>query len=206
MSNEGNVFIVDDDELVLQSVKAVLTQNGYSPECFRSADQFLHQAPLDIPGCVVSDLNMPGIDGLQLQERLAAVESMLAVVILTGFADVPTAVQVMRKGAATLLEKPYLTRDLLISVQQGIESSNKRWHARQRELAVRTKLASLTEGELQVMKLMLSAAPNKSIAAALDLGMRTIDRRRQAIFSKMGVMTVAELATLLSTVCPETLE
>ncbi len=206
MSNEGNVFIIDDDELVLDSVKAVLSQYGYSPECFRSADQFLHQAPLHKPGCVVSDLKMPGTDGLQLQERLAAVESMLTIVILTGYADVPTAVRVMRNGAATLLEKPYRAHDLLISVQQGIESSNRRWQARQLELDVRAKLATLTEGELQVVKLMLSAAPNKLIASTLDLGMRTVDRRRQAIYSKMGVSTVAELATLLSTTCPETVE
>jgi two-component system, LuxR family, response regulator FixJ len=198
MSNVGSVFIVDDDESVLLSVKAVLSQFGYQPHCFTSADAFLAQATLDAPGCVITDLQMPGLNGLQLQERLAAANSMLSVIVLTGVADVPTAVKVMRNGAAMLLEKPYASRDLLVSVQQGIEASTKRWRSWQVEQDVRARLESLTEDEHAVMKLMLSGAPNKSIAATMDLGMRTVDRRRQAIFSKMGVNTVAELAMKLS--------
>lgn len=205
MLNVGNVFIVDDDEAILASVKAVLSQFGYDPQCFHSADDFLKQAPLDAPGCVVTDLQMPGIDGFQLQERLAAMHSLLSIVVLTGVADVPTAVKVMRNGAATLLEKPYVSRDLLISVQQGLDASKKRWHTWQLEREVQAKLITLTDDERAVMKLMLSGAPNKSIASSMDLGMRTVDRRRQAIFSKMGVNTVAELAMLLSSTCPESL-
>ncbi len=201
-----SIYVVDDEESVLQSVKAVLTHFGYAPKCFHSADQFLGALGPDAPGCLVTDLHMPGIDGVQLQERLSAIESSLSIVFLTGVADVATAVKVMRNGAATLLEKPYSNRDLLLSVQHGLEASQKRWHAKQLAQNVRVKLDSLSADEKSVMKLMLSGTPNKTVASTLDIGMRTVDRRRQSILTKMGVVSFAELATMVSASAPEFME
>lgn len=198
MQHERRLYVVDDDPIVLQSVKAVLVQHGFSPICYQSAEVFLREAIHDRPGCIVTDLQMPGINGLELQERLLANGSPLSVIFLTGIADVPTVVKIMRNGAATLLEKPYASQDLVNAIENALASSQARWQTTCQQRRVRMLEATLTNEERTVMRLMLNGVPNKNIASSMDIGMRTVDRRRQAIFTKMGVATVAELAVLLS--------
>src|SRR5262245_45380092 len=107
MTETSHVYAVDDDEAVLASVKAVLSLYGHRVACYSSAEEFLEEASLEDPGCVVTDLQMPEVSGVELQRRLLAAHSPLAVVVVTGVADVPTAVTMMERGAVTLLEKPY---------------------------------------------------------------------------------------------------
>ena len=193
-----NLFVVDDEESVLESVKAVLETFGYEPHCYLSGEQFLANASLTDAGCVITDLQMPGIDGTRLQQRLIEMQSPLSVIILSGTADVPTVVNVMRKGAYTLLEKPYSSKDLVASVQSALDASERYYQKQQIEKRVRGMIATLTSEERAVMKQMLAGVPNKNMASVMDIGMRTVDRRRQAVFTKMGVGTIAELATLLN--------
>jgi len=197
MNESKTVYVVDDDEGVLLSVKALLAQHGYQVHCYLSAGQFLDEAPTDRPGCVVTDVAMPEISGSELQQRLLAADSVLAVVIVTGVADVPMAVALMEGGAVTLLEKPYNHVALLDAVERGLAVSRERWERRRGDEAALERLAMLTDEERQVMEWMLAGQPNKAIARRLDLSMRTVDRRRQAVLGKMEVKSVPELALLL---------
>jgi two-component system, LuxR family, response regulator FixJ len=198
LPDDRHLYVVDDDAKVLQSVKAVLVQYGYSPLCFQSAESFLREAIQDRPGCIITDLQMPGINGLELQERLLANGSPLSVIFLTGIADVPTVVKIMSNGAATLLEKPYASDALVEAVENALDASVLRWQNICQRQRVRMLEVTLTDEERTVMKMMLSGIANKNIASTLDIGMRTVDRRRHSIFTKMGVSTVAELAVMLS--------
>lgn len=198
MSASEQIYVVDDDEAVLLSVKAILSQHGYHVHCFASAEEFLASAPTDAPGCVVTDVQMPGMDGVELQQKLRASHSPFSVVVVTGVADVPLAVRMMERGAVTLLEKPYDHFDLLDAVAKGVSSSRKRCEAVKTESTVQQRLATLSPEELSVMDCMLADKPNKSIAHTLDLSMRTVDRRRRAVLDKMQVKSVPELALLLA--------
>lgn len=198
MVNTGNLFVVDDEEAVLASVKAVLNVYGYEPKCYLSGEQFISEANLGAAGCVITDLQMPGMDGVRLQQHLNEIQSPLSVIVLSGKADVPTVVNVMRKGAFTLLEKPYSSKELVASVQSALDASNQYYERLEVEKRVRALLKTLTDEERTVMKQMLAGVPNKNMATVMDIGMRTVDRRRQAVFTKMAVSTIAELATLLN--------
>jgi FixJ family two-component response regulator len=120
-------------------------------------------------------------------------------VVVTGVADVPTAVTMMENGAVTLLEKPYDHAELLHAVERGLAASRERWEQKHDAESVRERLSTLTDNERSVMECMLAGQPNKAIAHRLDLSMRTVDRRRQAVLEKMGARTVPELALLLGT-------
>jgi len=191
------VYVVDDDEAVLLSVQAMLSQHGYLCHCYLSAEEFLRDAPSDHPGCVITDLQMPAINGVELQQRLLAAQSPLSVVVVTGVADVPTTVSLMERGAVTLLEKPYNHDDLVRAVERGLAVSRERWLQKRNEQSVVDRLATLTDDERRVMECMLTGQPNKAVAHRLELSMRTVDRRRQAVLEKMAVRTAPELALLL---------
>jgi FixJ family two-component response regulator len=197
MIDSYTIYVVDDDEAVLLSVQAMLNQHGYSCRCYLTAEEFLRDAPRDQPGCVITDLQMPEISGVELQKRLLADESPLSVVVVTGVADVPTTVALMERGAVTLLEKPYNHDDLVNAVERGLEVSRLRWLEKHNRQTVVDRLATLSEDERRVMECMLTGQPNKAVAHRLELSMRTVDRRRQAVLEKMAVRTAPELALLL---------
>lgn len=197
MSDSNSIYVVDDDEAVLMSVRAMLSQHGYHCQCFLTAGEFLRNAPADRPGCVITDLQMPEITGVELQQRLVAQESPLAVVVVTGVADVPTTVSLMERGAVTLLEKPYNHDDLVHAVEKGLELSRETFRQKNNKKSVLERLATLSLDERRVMDCMLTGQPNKAVAHRLELSMRTVDRRRQAVLEKMGVRTAPELALLL---------
>jgi FixJ family two-component response regulator len=197
MSDSIIIYVVDDDEAVLLSVQAMLKQHGYLCHCYVSAEEFLRDAPRDCPGCIITDLQMPEVSGVELQQRLIEEQSPLSVVVVTGVADVPTTVALMEKGAVTLLEKPYDHDDLVRAVERGLAASRERWLQKQDEQSLLDRLATLTEDERRVMECMLAGQPNKAVAHRLELSMRTVDRRRQAVLEKMRVRTAPELALLL---------
>jgi FixJ family two-component response regulator len=199
MNTAENVFVIDDDEAVLLSVQAILSQHGYRVRGFSSAEKFLAEVPSDAVGCAITDVQMPGMDGIELQQRLKASNSLLSVVVVTGVADVPLAVTMMERGAVTLLEKPYDHIDLLDAVAKGFAASRRRAELVVNNLTVSQRLATLTHDEREVMECMLANKPNKAIAHALDLSMRTVDRRRRAVLDKMQVKSVPELALLMGT-------
>jgi len=194
MSEQTRVYVIDDDLAVLHSLQALLGLTDYSVRCFSSAQQFLECVPLDAAGCLITDMQMPEISGLDLLKTLSSANSPLSVIVVTGVADVPTAVAIMERGAVTLLEKPYDQSELLRAVERAVANSRERWIKQQDEKSIRERLATLSDEEQRVMKQMLSGAPNKAIACALNLSMRTVDRRRHSILEKMKVNSVPELA------------
>ncbi len=191
------VYVVDDDEVVLQSTDALLSQNDYRVTCFSSARAFLAKIPLHSCGCLIADVQMPEMTGTELIQQLADAASTLSVIVISGVADVPTAVSVMQHGAATLLEKPYNPQQLLQSIDVALARSCERWQHYGAERSLRSRLAELSDEERAVMKLMLHGEPNKAIASELGLSLRTVDRRRQAVLTKMQTDSVPTLATLL---------
>ena len=197
-SDTRHIFVIDDDPAVLRSVQSLLEGNGYAVTCFGSPEMFLAKVSTEVVGCVMADLKLPGVSGSQFQRRVATDYPGLSVIISSSRPDVATAVQVMQNGAVTLLEKPYVPRILIAAVDKALEQSQQKSEAAQAEIAVRSRLATLTDDERQVTRLMIQGYPNKRIVMELQLSPRTVDRRRAAVLSKMGVTSVPELAALMS--------
>jgi FixJ family two-component response regulator len=191
------VYVVDDDPAVVDSVDALLSQHGYEVLGFSNGQQFLDEADLSGPACLISDVQMPIVNGAELLNRLRELNCPISVIVVTGVADVPMAVALMESGAVTLLEKPYDPAALLDAVHRALLASDQRWQKQQSDRSVNDRLHSLSEEERSVMKLMLTGEPNKNISSRLHLSMRTVDRRRQSILRKMQVDSVPELALLL---------
>jgi two-component system response regulator FixJ len=198
MTGEKVVYVVDDDPAVLSSVAALLSLYDYDVHCYADAVHFLDDVDLANAACLVTDVQMPDIDGAELLHRLKASNSPISVIVVTGVADVPTAVTLMERGAVTLLEKPYDQTVLLDAIERALAASREYWNKQQAAVSVQQRLQMLSSEEDAVMQLMLAGKPNKCISSKLDLSMRTVDRRRQAVLTKMQVESVPELAILIS--------
>jgi two-component system response regulator FixJ len=196
------VCVIDDEPLVREVTCRILCEGGFQATGYASAEEFL--AAFDEPacGCVVTDLRMPGMSGADLLVRLRASGSDVAIVVLTGHADVRTAVQLMEDGALTLLEKPYEPPALLASILRATKQTAARRAARQRVAAVQRRLDQLTDEERQVMECMIAELPTKAIASKLILSTRTVERRMLSVLQKMQVSGVAELAALMASLQP----
>jgi two-component system, LuxR family, response regulator TtrR len=197
MSGQTMIFVVDDDAAVLSSLEALLRAHGFQVQCFDSAEAFLRDVPMNRRGCVITDVAMPGMSGVDLVQRLHELKSPLSVVVVTGVANVPMAVKLMEFGAVTLLEKPYDSEQLLAAVNRGITISGQQCEQWQREHDIQRRLNQLTDEERSVMDRLLADKPNKAISAELHLSLRTVDRRRQSVLEKLGVSSVPELALML---------
>lgn len=202
------VYLVDDEDVVRDALGWLLRTRRLLSEGFASAEAFeAHvRAQLDgglpwprAPGCVLLDVRMPGMSGLALFERLAerALLPQLPVIFLTGHGDVPTAVAAVKRGAFDFVEKPFSDNALVDRVELALQASA-RALARQRELAERARVqAELSEREREVMRLIVAGRPNKLIADALGISVRTVEVHRARVFDKMGVRSAVELANLL---------
>ena len=192
------VYVVDDDGPSRQSVAALVGANAYPTETFASGDEFLQRYDGTSCAIVISDYRMPGMDGLELQKRLVDVDAPVPVIVVSGYADVPTAVRALRNGAVTLLEKPYEPSQLIRAVDEAIQVANVWFDKKKRLDDARAKLGALKEAERQVMEMVLGGVPNKTIAARLDLSLRTVERRRHDILKKLGAETLVELAEVVN--------
>lgn len=189
------VCLVDDDGAVLKVTREILLNGGYQVRCFESASDYLDNFSNE-DDCVVTDLNMPGIDGVELLRRINGLDPTLPVVVLTGFADVPTAVKLMERGVVTLVEKPCSSIDVLAAVAKAIADGESRRYRRDQAHDVHVRLATLNEEELAVMRGVVRGYSNKVLAGRLEMSARTLDRRRHSVFEKMGAESPAELAAL----------
>lgn len=194
----GTVFIVDDDEAIRDALSWLLQSRGVEAQGFESAETFLNQWNPDMGGCLLLDIRMSGMSGLDLFDRLREVQARLPVIFLTGHGDVPMAVGALKKGARDFVEKPFNDNDLVDRVIEALE-----WDAQRRAdeagLAdLNARLEQLTARERQVMDLVLAGKLNKVIADELGITMRTVEVHRAHVFEKMGVKTAVELAQLLS--------
>lgn len=197
MVEQKCVYVLDTDHKVLLSVEAL-----YQSECdvrtFSTAIEFLHNAEHDSVGCLITDVQVPDADVFELLRKLQSIHSPISTVVVTGVADVPLAVELMECGAVTLVEKPWDNSKLARAIDRALLISHERWHKQQGKHHVSELLATLSEEEHLVMKKMLAGLPNKAIASALNLSMRTVDRRRHSVLEKMQVKSVPELAVIIS--------
>lgn len=196
-SEKPLVCVIDDEVAVGKLAREILQSSGFAVQNYSSAKDFLNAFDEGATSCIVTDLRMPDLDGMQLQRRLKEMESNVAVVVLTGFADVRTAVRIMEDGALTLLEKPYQPNELLTAVQRAVSVTQSRRTRKDKLQTARRQLEQLTDDERNVMNCVVAGLPNKAIALKLGLSMRTVDRRRQAVLTKMRVQSSTELATLV---------
>jgi two-component system response regulator FixJ len=202
VSDASLVCVIDDEPLVRQVTCRILSEGGFQAVEYASAEEFLAAFDELACGCVVTDLRMPGIDGAELLARLRKSGSIVAVIVLTGHADVRTAVKLMEDGALTLLEKPYEPEALLATVARATSQTAARRAARERVSTIERRLAQLTDDERQIMECMIAELPTKAIAAKLILSTRTVERRMFSVLQKMQVSGIAELAALMASLQP----
>jgi two-component system, LuxR family, response regulator FixJ len=205
MNENKTVFVVDDDPGARESVAALVKSRGLQVSTFSSAEEFLSSYDPSKRGCLVLDVRMTGMTGLELQEKLAAQGFTLPVIIITGHADVPMAVRAMQAGAVTFLEKPAAEQELWASIQKALESEHREQQQQSLRAEVESRLETLTQAEKDVMDKLLAGKPNKIIASELDLGLRTVELRRSNIMKKMQADSLAELVRLVLLVRPHLL-
>ena len=190
------IRIVDDDASFLAAVARMLRASGFAVKTFASAVEFLGRPELDVPGCVLVDLQMPDLNGLDLQEALAKEGHRLPVIFLTGHGDIPTTVLAMRRGAEDFLTKRAPKADLLDAVKRALDRDSLERAGRARLEALRARFAALTEREREVLQHVVRGRLNKQIAFDLGIHERTVKLHRTALTTKLGVSSVAELTKL----------
>jgi two-component system response regulator FixJ len=196
-SHHGTVFIVDDDASHLRSLSRLLRASGFQVVIHNSAEEFLAMLKPDAAGCVVTDLMMPGMDGMALQEALQKAGSLLPVLFLTGHGEIPITVQAMRRGAEDFLTKNAPKKDLIAAVNRALARDAQNRAARARLLELRQPFELLTGRERQVLRHVVQGKLNKQIAAALGIHERTVKLHRTNITTKLRVHSVAELTRLV---------
>lgn len=196
-TEEATVYIVDDDEGARDSLRALAKSMGVRAEVFSSAEEFLEHYNPRQPGCLVTDLRMLGMSGMELQEQLAADGISLPVIIITAHAETSLTVRAVKRGAVNVLEKPCRDYELFDAIRDALaQDANVRLQeAKQREF--KERFSTLSADERRVLELMTEGAANKVIARRLDVSMRTVENRRQRIFVKTGAGSLAELIRLV---------
>lgn len=189
--------LVDDDEAIRDALAWLLKSRGIAHTAYTDAEAFLAAWTPSLTGCIVLDMRMPGMSGLDLFDALRERGSKLPVIFLTGHGDVPLAVGALKKGAFDFFEKPFNNNALASRVQEAIEHDSVQRQANASADSVKHRLATLTTRERQVMDLVLAGKFNKVIADELNISMRTVEVHRANLFDKMGVKTAVELANLL---------
>jgi two-component system, LuxR family, response regulator FixJ len=198
MGSSGTVHLVDDEPEFLAATARLVRKSGFHVETHPSVEDLLENVSPETRGCVIADLVMPGISGLQLQAMLTRSGITMPVVFLTGQADVPSSVQAMRSGAVDFLEKLAPKEQLLAAIARALERDAETHNARMRLEERRSRLATLTERERTVLALVVRGDRNKQIAGFLGVTERTVKLHRAAITAKLGVHSVAQLAILAS--------
>lgn len=190
------VHLVDDDPNVLRALTRLLNAKGYDVRPFASAQAFLDHHDSTVPGCAIFDLSMPGLDGLKLQQILAADGVQRPIIFLSGTGDIPASVRAMRAGAVDFLTKPARKEELLLAISRAEEWDAEARRARAEMAAVQAKIASLTPREREVLSHVVAGRLNKQIAGDLGTVEKTIKFHRGRIMHKLGVRTVADLVRL----------
>lgn len=194
----SNVYLVDDDPAIRDSLAWLLEAAGIDLISFPCADDFLKQVDITQPGCVLLDICMPEMTGVELQEQLLRKDNVLSIIFLSGHADVPTASKIFKNGAFDLLEKPVDTDQLLQILHSARQASLDKFNWQEKYRQLRNALNSLTDREKQILMLVLEGHPNKVIADRLYLALRTVEIHRHKMMKKMGSDSPVQLAHMLS--------
>jgi len=200
---EPCVFIVDDDEAVRGSLKLLLKSVGLPAATYPSAQAFLAAYNSSQPGCVVLDVRMPGMSGLELQQLLNLRGATVPVIFVTGHGDIPMAVEAMQHGAFDFLQKPFRDQDLLDRIQRALELDRATRQQLKEQDRIRERMQSLTPRERAVLKLVTSGKPNKVMAADLGVSQRTVEIHRARVMEKMGASSLAQLVRMVLDADPE---
>ena len=191
--DEPVVYVVDDDEAVRDSLRLLLKSVGLAGHAYASAAEFLGNYDPEQHGCLVADIRMPGMNGLELQDELNQRGAPIPLIFITGHGDVSMAVDAMQSGALDFIEKPFRDQDLLDRVQQGLTSDKEQRTENLKTLAIRERLATLTPRETEVMERVVQGQANKVIAMDFGVSQRTVEIHRARVMEKMAVRSVAKL-------------
>jgi two-component system, LuxR family, response regulator FixJ len=196
MTTKANVYVIDDDEAMRDSLSFLLDSSGFTVRLFETAEGFLDALPGLAFGCVVSDVRMPGIDGIELLKRLKAQNSPLPILIMTGHGDVPLAVEAMKLGAVDFLEKPFEDERLTTMIEMALRQAEPAAKNEAVAQDIAARVASLSPRERQVMEGLIAGLSNKLIAREYDISPRTIEVYRANVMTKMQANSLSELVRL----------
>lgn len=191
------VFVVDDDPSVRASLKFLVSTVGLSVETFDSADSFLHRKPPDGPSCLVLDVRLPGLSGLDFQRELAARNIRIPIVFITGHGDIPMSVRAMKAGAIEFLTKPFRDQDLLDAIRVALEGDRARRQQEKETSELQQRFSSLTPREQEVISLVASGMLNKQIAGQLGTAENTVKVQRSRAMDKMHAQSLADLVKMV---------
>lgn len=197
------VFVVDDDESVRSSLRFLLKTAALESHAFASAAEFLKSYDPAQPGCLVLDVRMPGMSGLELQQDLNLRGAIIPVIFITGHGDIPMAVEAMQQGAHDFLQKPFRDDDLIERIQRALAKDAEARAGLEGHNAIRAHLESLTPREREVLALMVRGKPNKAMAHELGLSQRTVEIHRARVMEKSGASSLAELIRMVMDVEPQ---
>ena len=191
------IFVVDDDAAVRDALKLLLRSVGHAVETFGSAQEFLDAYGEDRAGCLVLDIRMPGMSGLELQQKLNEKHSILPIIFITGHGDVPMAVEAMQAGAVDFIQKPFRDQDLIDRINQALEKDSSNRAALGERNDIRRRLGTLTPREREVLDLVVHGKANKVIAGDLKLSQRTVEIHRARVMEKMQASSLAHLVRMV---------
>jgi FixJ family two-component response regulator len=196
MDAEALVFVVDDDASMRESLQNLLRSVGLQVEAFTSAQEFLRRTRPEVPSCLVLDVRLPGLSGLELQQRLAAGDLAIPIIFITGYGDIPMTVQAMQAGAVTLLSKPFRDQELLDAIQQALARDRAAREQQAKVEELRHRYGTLTPRERDVLARVVTGLLNKQIAGELGTSEAAVKVRRQHVMAKMGAGSLAELVRM----------
>ncbi|HEY6644608.1 response regulator FixJ [Povalibacter sp.] len=191
------IFVVDDDSAVRDALKLLLRSVGQAVETYASGQEFVEAYSEDRPGCLVLDIRMPGMSGLELQQKLNERHSILPIIFITGHGDVPMAVEAMQAGAVDFIQKPFRDQDLIDRINQALEKDNNNRAALGERNDIRHRLETLTPREREVLDLVVHGKANKVIAGDLKLSQRTVEIHRARVMEKMQASSLAHLVRMV---------